>query len=64
MSEDEKLLVEVCMNCKNYICGLCMHLDHWVKAEDWCGAWGRLEQTVESDAMAAPALSTPFPGRG
>jgi hypothetical protein len=44
MSDDEKLLVEVCMNCKNYICGLCLHLDHWVEDDDWCGAWERLEQ--------------------
>jgi hypothetical protein len=60
----DELVVEACMNCKNYIPGLCLHLNHWVEADDWCGAWERLEQTVESDAMATPALSTPFPGRG
>jgi hypothetical protein len=40
MSDDEKLLVEVCMNCKNYICGLCLHLDHWVEDDDWSARGG------------------------
>ena len=44
MSDDEKLIVEACMNCKNYIHGLCLDLDHLVE-----GAWERLEQTVESN---------------
>jgi hypothetical protein len=44
MSDDEKLIVEACMNCKNYILGLCLHLDHWVEDDDWCAAWERLEQ--------------------
>ena len=47
MSDDEKLIVEACMNCKNYIHELCLHLDHLVEDDDWCGAWERLEQTVE-----------------
>jgi hypothetical protein len=50
VSDDEKLLVEACMNCKNYIPGLCLHLNHWVEADDWCGAWERLERTVESNS--------------
>ena len=40
------------MNCKNYILVLC--LDHWVEDVDWCGAWERLEQTVESDPDCHP----------
>ena len=37
MSDDEKLVIEACMNCKNYILGLCLQLDHWVEDDDWCG---------------------------
>jgi hypothetical protein len=55
MSDDEKLLVEVCMNCKNYIHGLCLHLDHGVEDDDWCGAWERLKmlQTAPRPLPAA-----------
>jgi hypothetical protein len=62
MSDDEKLLVEACMNCKNYIHGLCLHLDHCVEDDDWCGAWERLEQTVESNGHALRPGERQFPG--
>ena len=58
MSDDEKLIVEACMNCKNYILGLCLHLDHWVEDDDWCAAWERLEQN------GGTATCPPLPGGG
>ena len=48
MRMDEKPLVEACLNCKNYIQGLCVHLDHWVEDDDWCGAWERLEPSANA----------------
>jgi hypothetical protein len=59
---DEKLVIEACMNCKNYILGLCLNLDHWVEDDDWCAAWERLDQTVESNAdldASPPAFLSP-----
>jgi hypothetical protein len=50
----DELVVEACMNCKNYILGLCLQLGHWVEDDDWCGAWERLEQTVESNSDCHP----------
>ena len=63
MSDDEKLIVEACMNCKNYIHGLCLDLDHLVEDDDWCGAWERLQQTVESND-ASDCHPPPSPGAG
>ena len=59
MSDDEKLLAEACTNCKNYIHGLCLHLDHLVEDDDWCGVW---EQTVESNSDFHPPSPTGWGG--
>jgi hypothetical protein len=60
MSDDEKLIVEACMNCKNYIHGLCLDLDHLVEDDDWCGGYSKRWKAMMHQTATRPPLS----GRG
>ena len=50
----DELVFEACINCKNYILGLCLQLGHSVEDDDRCGAWERFEQVEATPTAIRP----------